>query len=287
MSKKRMPGRWWAEGVKGWEKSMASYIALLEKSLAEELTNTESDRPSLRAMVGAEDRLYRGLFYWWQEQEDAARQLFAESAALTETLVERWPPAVAAGNATNYARPVELGAMAASLAGQEQVARKLFSHAELFATGLVGDDGSIPADPFRALNKANVIRPYTRAYSLIRLGRLSGFKSFIYTVPLAQARKATPVWKSTDLHELLDTANLCFELWRSERGGLDSLKKKKFEPLLRALVACLSPSAGEPERAAARKALKEYEQGMHDMHYFLQIYPRVLDLRAAYPQLFG
>ena len=272
--------------MEGWEKEMTNYMGVLGRSYLE-MKNTKAKDPNIDARALATNRFHLGLFEWWQGKEDTARELFAEAAATTLSLVERLLPDLPLDHATSYAEPAELGAMAAALAGQEQVAKKLFAHAELFATGLVTNDESTPESALDALDKPNAILPYIRSYSLIRLGRLSGFKAFIHTVPLADAREATPVWTRTDIHHALDTANVCFELWRSRRGGLDPLKKKKFEPLLRALVACLAPSAREPERLAARKALHAYQNAIRDLANFMNIYPRVLDLQAAYPHILG
>jgi hypothetical protein len=286
--RKRMPGKRWKDGVSGWESDAACSTERLRKSLRELLDpNYTVSNPILYEGAVIEVRFNLALFEWWQGNESVARKLFAEAATATAKHLDRWLPTRTESQYTNYAQSTQLGAMAASLSGQPQLAHQLFAQAELLATGLLSSDASPPASYLEALDCANVQRPYIRAYCLLRLGRLSGFHSFLYSVPLAQARKATPLWQSTDIPHLLDTANLCFELWRSQRCGLDSLKKKKFEPLLRALAACLAPNAGEPERLAARMALQSYQEGITDLHFFLEMYPRVLDLRAAYPHIFS
>jgi hypothetical protein len=115
--------------------------------------------------------------------------------------VEVCLPELTLERVTNFTGITEMGALAASLSGQEQLARQLFAQAELFATGLITGEEPEPWLYENALDKPNAARPYTRAYSLIRLGRLSGFKAYVYTVPLEQARKATPVWTTTDIHQ--------------------------------------------------------------------------------------
>ncbi len=280
-----MPGKRWSGGVGRWESDKALMIGRLKESYPEPM-NAGSVSPYVRAGAHAETRFKLGLWEWWDGNEATARELFAEAAATTRDLLDMMLPRVTLERATNCTQITELGALAASLSGQEQLARQLFSQAELFATGLVTGEEAEPWLYEDALDKPDVVRPYTRIYSLIRLGRLSGFKAYVYTVPLEQARKATPVWTTTDIHQALDTANLCFELWRKAgRGGMDYLKKKKFEPLLRSLVACLAPSAGEKERLAARQSLAAYQDAIHDLYYFSTIYPRVLDLQAAFPHL--
>jgi hypothetical protein len=37
----------------------------------------------------------------------------------------------------------------------------------------------------------------------------------------------------------------------------------------------------------ARKALRAYQDAIHDLYYFAELYPRVLDLQVAYPHIFG
>jgi hypothetical protein len=288
MSKKRMPGKRWKGGVTGWEKDMVHGVDRLKKSLAELLDpEYRVAKPAIYDQALAEVRFNLAVLEWWSGNEMTARKLFAEAASDTAMLLERWLPQRTPDHYTSYVAPAQLGAMAASISGQPQLAHKLFAQTELLATGLLSSDDAAPLDHLDALDYANTVRPFVRAYCLIRLGKLSGFHSFIYTVPLERARKATPVWMRTDIHQALDTANLCYELWRSARGGEDYLKKKKFEFLLRALVACLSPGAGEQERLAARQALQAYQDSIHDLYYFFGIYPRVLDLRAAYPSIFG
>ncbi|HSP78429.1 MAG TPA: hypothetical protein VLQ93_07865 [Myxococcaceae bacterium] len=249
---------------------------------------TPAVNPHFRDSAHAETRFKLGLWEWWEGNEATALELFSEAATTIRDYVDLCLPEITLERATDFTGITEMGALAASLSGQEQLARQLFAQAELFATGLITGEEPEPWLYEFALDKPDVVRPYTRAYSLIRLGRLSGFKAYVYTVPLEQARKATPVWTTTDIHQALDTANLCFELWRKAgRGGMDYLKKKKFEPLLRSLLACLSPSAGEPERLVARQALGAYQDAIHDLYYFSVIYPRVLDLRAAFPHIFA
>jgi hypothetical protein len=284
-----MPGKRWKDGAEGWERDMAMSVGRLRESL----TTTKPPSPTDKEVnlisrdIGfAETRYHLGLFEWWAGQEAMARELLAVAATTIEALLERWLPTRPLDHYTSYALEAHMGAMAASIVGLQPLARKLFAQAELLATGLLTEDTTPPLSYLDALDHASVIRPYTRLYSLIRLGRLSGFHAFIYTVPLEQARKATPVWKRTTVLEALDTADLCHELWRRERR-MDYTKQKKLSALLRALVACLSPGAGEPERLAARKALQAYQDSIHDLFHFQEIYPRVLDLRAAWPHLFG
>jgi hypothetical protein len=283
-----MPGKRWKGGVKGWEVEMADCIQHLRESLVRAPSPT-AKRADLILRDGAfvSTRLHLGLFEWWLGNETVARELFAEAATGTEALLARWLPQCEEDYYTAYVDPAQMGAMAASLAGNQSLAQKLFAQTELLATALLSSDETAPGNYYRALDYMSGSKPYIRAWCLIRLGRFSGFHGYRYTVPLAQARKAAPVWQRMDIHQLLDTANFCYELWRPKRGGEDYLKQKKFEPLLRALVACLSPGAGEPERLAARKALQSYQDSIHDMYYFYEIYPRVLDMRAAWPHLFG
>jgi len=41
------------------------------------------------------------------------------------------------------------------------------------------------------------------------------------------------------------------------------------------------------ERKAEGWALQSYQDGISGLHYFLEIYPRVLDLCATWPHIFG
>ena len=283
-----MPGNRWKGGADGWETDIALCVSRLRQSLDRLPISTGKQLDQIyRDVSFASCRFQLGAYEWWQGNEGLARELWAASAAATEALLERWLPTESEEFYTYYAEPAQRGAMAASMAGQSELARKLFSRAELLATGLLAEDSTAPVNPLDALDHPNAQRPYIRVYCLLRLGRLSGFNGYVYTVPLEKARNATPVWRSLGIPQALDTAHFCFELWRHKRSGLDSLKKKRFEPLLRALAACLSPGAGDPERLAARKALQAYHDAIHDLHLFFEMYPRVVDLQVAYPHLFG
>jgi hypothetical protein len=280
-----MIGKRWKGGVEGFERDMARGLESSRRSLAELLEpGVEIVNPILYEGALSSSRFILGLKEWWFGNEATARELFSEAAKAAEAFLARRRSRSSPG--ADSAELAQHGAIAASLSGQPELARELFAQAELLATACVTNDATPPDSYLEALDHPSAIRPYIRAYCLIRLGRLSGVNAFIYTVQLEQAREATPIWKSADIHELLDTAHLCHEMWRAERRE-DYVKEKKLAPLLRALVACLSPGAGEPERLAARKALQAYQDAIHDLYYFNEIYPRVLDLRAAYPHIFG
>ena len=287
MQRKRMPGKRWRGGVTGWMEDMSRSLRNLREALVDSPESLTERRDLILSDCSfASTRFRLGLYETWLDNRQEARILFAEAARATKALLAYWLPTVIDTH-TNYTRPAEIGAMAASLAGDTQLARELYSQAELLATDLVANDATAPYNYFTALDHITGSRPFIRAWCLIRLGRFSGFNGYHFTVPLERARKAAPVWGPSDIHQLLHTARLCFDLWRPQRGGDDYLKLKKFEPLLHSLVACLSPSAGERERLAARKALQSYQDSIHDLYYFYEIYPRVLDLQAAYPHIFG
>ena len=283
-----MPGKRWKDGVAGWEKDMALIYSRLQEGLNDPpIVSGKEINIILSDMSYSSNRFHLALFEWWLGNEAAARELFSMAATHTEKVLQRWLPTRPPSHYSSYAEFAQHGAMAASIVGMQPLAHKLFAQAELLATGLLSDDSTPPDNYLNAVDHIGNVRPYTRIYNLLRLGRLSGFHAFIYTVPLEQARRAAPVWKLTDVHEALEAANFCWELWRRERRGLDWLKQKKFEPLLRALIACLSPGAGEAEHATARRALQAYQDSIHDLHYFKIIYPFVLDLRAAWPHIFA
>jgi hypothetical protein len=122
------------------------------------------------------------------------------------------------------------------------------------------------------------IHPLSRVYSLIRLGRLSGFHGLIF--PEASSDEA--VWVQTDIHGLLETAEHCLAIGRRE-GHEVFASETRLIPLLRALVAVLE---GRGPAEEARKALVTYERSIRDMAGFYYIYPVTLDLKAAFPAVF-
>ncbi|WP_309888347.1 hypothetical protein [Archangium sp.] len=218
-----------------------------------------------------------GLYNHWQGEEEVARADWVQAASLSQAYIERELPTLTSERASNYDRLSRKAALAAALSGQESLARTFFSHTERFSTGLVTGHEERPADPGAVLDSMG-IHPLSRVYSLIRLGRLSGFHGLIF--PEASSDEA--IWIQTDIHGLLETAEHCLAIGRRE--GLKSFAiETRLIPLLRALVAVLEGRGAAEE---ARKALVTYERSIRDMAGFYYIYPVVLDLKAAFPTVF-
>ncbi|WP_309893790.1 hypothetical protein [Archangium sp.] len=191
--------------------------------------------------------------------------------------MERDVPALTSERASNYAWLAWTAALAAALSGQEALAPTFFSYTERFSTGLVTGHEERPADPGAVLDSM-ALYPLYRIYSLIRLGRLSGFPGLIFP----DASSDETVWVQTDIHGLIETAERCLAIGRREgRKGFAS--EKGLPPLLRALVAVLE---GRGAVEVARKALVTYERSIRGMSDFRHIYPVVLDLKAAFPTVF-
>ena len=263
-------------GRKQWVADLAQVIQVQHQSLAN-LTRPGRPDTSMRTEGLVECWFSLGLYHHWQGEEQAARADWVQAASLSQAYIERALPALTSKRASNYDRLTRKAALAAALSGQESLARTFFSYTERFSTGLVTGHEERPADPGAVLDSMG-IHPLSRVYSLIRLGRLSGFHGLVF--PEANSDEA--VWVQTDIHGLLETAEHCVAIGRRE--GLKSFaSEERLIPLLRALVAVLEARGATEE---ARKALVTYERSIRDMAGFYYIYPLVLDLKAAFPTVF-
>jgi hypothetical protein len=217
------------------------------------------------------------LYHHWQGEEQVARADWIQAASLSQAYIEQALPALTSKRASNYDRLTRKAALAAALSGQESLARTFFSYTERFSTGLVTGHEERPVDPGAVLDLMG-LHPLSRVYSLIRLGRLSGFHGLIF--PEASSDEA--IWVQTDIHGLIATAEHCLAIGRRE-GREVFASETRLIPLLRALVAVLEGRGGAEE---ARKALVTYERSIRDMADFYYIYPVVLDLKVAFPAVF-
>ncbi len=264
-------------GRKKWVTDLEKSIQVQKEYLAT-LTGTELGRPDTPTRTGAvfESWFALGIFNHWQGEEGGGRTYWAQAASLAHAYIERDLPALTSKRAPNYARLARNAALAAALSGQEPLARTFYSYAERFSTGLVTGHEERPVDPGAVLDSM-ALYPLYRVYSLIRLGRLSGFHGLIF--PEVNSDEA--LWVRTDIHGLLETAEHCLAIGRRERFVFAS--EKGLPLLLRALVAVLE---GRGTAEAARKALVTYERSIRDMSDFRRIYPVVLDLKATFPAVF-
>jgi len=218
-----------------------------------------------------------GLYNHWQGEEEVAQANWAQAVSLAQIRVERDLPTLTSKDAPSYVWLARTAALAAALSGQEPLARTFFSYTERFSTGLVTGHEERPADPGAVLDSMG-LHPLSRVYSLIRLGRLSGFHGLIF--PDASSDEA--VWVQTNIHGLIATAEHCLATGRRE-GYKSFASESRLIPLLRALVAVLEGRGAAEE---ARKALVTYERSIRDMSDFRHIYPVVLDLKVAFPVVF-
>ncbi|WP_309892413.1 hypothetical protein [Archangium sp.] len=218
-----------------------------------------------------------GLYHHWQGEEEVAQTEWVQAASLAQNYIEGDLPTLTCEDAPNYARLARKASLAAALSGQASLARTFFSYTERFSTGLVTGHEERPVDPGAVLDSMALL-PIYRVYSLIRLGRLSGFHGLIF--PDANSDEA--VWARTDIHGLMATVEHCLAIGRRE-GYKVFVSETKLIPLLRVLVAVLEGRGASEE---ARKALITCERGIRDMADFRRIYPVVLDLKAAFPVVF-
>ncbi len=270
------------ESYKGGRKK---WVADLEKSIQVEnqylatLTETELGRPGTPTRTEAvfESWFALGIYNHWQGEEEVARAYWAQAASLAHAYIERDLPTLTCEDAPNYARLARNTSLAAALSGQEPLACTFFSYTERFSTGLVTGHEEQPVDPGAVLDSMGLL-PLYRVYSLIRLGRLSGFHGLIF--PEVNSDEA--VWVRTDIHGLMETAERCLAIGRRE-GREVFASETRLIPLLRALVAVLE---GREAAEEARQALVTYERSIRDMAGFYYIYPVTLDLKAAFPTVF-
>jgi hypothetical protein len=265
-------------GRKKWVADLEKSVQVQKQYLAT-LTETELGRPDTLTRTEAvfESWFALGIFNHWQEEEEVARSYWAQAASLAQAYIERELPTLTCEEAPSDARLVRKAALAAALSGQEPLARTFFSYTERFSTGLVTGHEERPADPGTVLDSMG-LHPIYRVYSLIRLGRLSGFHGLIFP----DANSAEAVWVRTDIHGLMETAEHCLALGLHE-GHKVFASETKLIPLLRALVLVLE---GRGAAEAARKALVTCERSIRDMSDFRRIYPVLLDLKAAFPTVF-
>ena len=263
-------------GRKKWVASLAKSIQMQHQSL-EDLNRPGRPDTPMRTEAIIDCWFSLGLYHHWQEEGEEARADWIQAASLSQAYIERDLPTLTSEDAPCYVRVAKKAALAAALSGQEPLARTFFSYTERFSTGLVTGHEERPADPGAVLDSMG-LHPLSRVYSLIRLGRLSGFHGLIF--PDAGSDEA--VWLQTDIHGLLETAEHCLAIGRRE-GRQVFASETRLIPLLRALVAVLEGRGAAEE---ARKALVTYERSIRDMADFYFIYPVVLDLRAAFPTVF-
>jgi len=263
-------------GRKKWVADLGKSIQVQKQYLATMTEPGRSDTP-MRTAGLVECWFSLGLYHHWQAEQELARTEWAQAASLAQTYIERELPTLTSNDAPSDAKLARKAALAAALSGQEPLARTFFSYTERFSTGLVTGQEERPADPGAALDSMGLY-PLSRVYSLIRLGRLSGFHGLIF--PEASSDEA--VWIQTDIHGLLATAEHCLDI--GHRQGREVFASEtRLIPLLRALVAVLEGRGAAEE---ALRALVTYERSIRDMADFYYIYPVVLDLKAAFPTVF-
>ena len=263
-------------GRKKWVADLGKSIQVQKQYLATMTEPGRSDTP-MRTAGLVECWFSLGLYHHWQAEQELARTEWAQAASLAQTYIERELPTLTSNDAPSDAKLARKAALAAALSGQEPLARTFFSYTERFSTGLVTGQEERPADPGAALDSMGLY-PLSRVYSLIRLGRLSGFHGLIF--PEASSDEA--VWIQTDIHGLLATAEHCLDI--GHRQGREVFASEtRLIPLLRALVAVLEGRGAAEE---ALRALVTYERSIRDMADFYYIYPVTLDLKAAFPAVF-
>lgn len=292
MAKQVVPGKY-KGGAKQWEQDRTALVARRERSLVEWQAPDALHDPSAIAAI-AEVHKDLGLAYAWEGNTDRARAHF--QAALDRVLIylDHLLPELTSKRATNIVGSIHLGAIAAALVGADEQARMLLEHTQRFPGALVTDEEEKPVAPSASMDVMGVL-PLTRAYSLIRLGRLSGFHALRFLDPPPPGRRVGSVWgipwwrpiawEPADIDGLITTAETCWRLGKSWRGE-DFASERGLFPLLRALAVSLQTPDGKQECATAQAALADYVGMIRNMADFLTIYLLVLDLQRAYPQIF-
>lgn len=235
-------------------------------------------------------------YYWrvgqalhWEGDRSAAADAFrsgAESALhYVEWILPRLQPRLAPG----LSPVTHMGAVMAALAGEKQTAHRLFTYAADLAGGLVPGrprDRSVPLGDPREAHPNDILdelarHPLIRAYSLLRLGVFEGIQALL----LPADGQGDPAWhESVDIFAILDSARACLE--RSKAEGLGTFFAERGQlPVLDELARILTGRGGSPE--AAHAALDRYWNRIRDIGDFLSIYPLVLDLQSAFPEVFG
>lgn len=282
MTKQRLPFRYKGGSAK-WEQDRAKASLAYERALAG-VQHPDVPDSSIRLQALFGSHLALGLFRAWEGDGDRARAFLTDAAAAAHAYVGRVLPGLTPSRAPGIALVARDGAAAAALVGNGDLARTLFGYAEASAAGLVPGGGERPAHHSASLDPLAVY-PLTRAYSLLRMGQLSGFHAWLYPAPLPEARRVPPEWRPADVAGLLDTAEICLVLGKPNRPA-DYPAEQGLPPLLRALAACLAAPDPAPDRAAAQAALTTYFGLIRNLADFRDIYLVVLDLQIAFPQVF-
>jgi hypothetical protein len=280
-------------GRQKWQQDYAKSLAIREQSLVELLKLDAANDSSLGQVIGG-NQLDQGLFHTWAGESTQAHAFLHQSVTNILASVERQLPSLTSQGATALAGVARDGACAAAVVGQDALARTLFQYAHRFAAALVTGDEDQPAELNASLDVMG-IQQLVRAYSLIRLGRLSGFQAVRFVNPPAEVSDDADLWAPetwgpiawapADIYSLLDTAETCWRLGKPWRGK-DWASEKGLFPLLRALAASLEAPQDDAKRAAAQAALLKYYRMIRDLGDFHTIYLLVLDLQRAYPHIF-
>lgn len=204
------------QGRERWERERADALTRHEQALQQWLDPARAETPlRLAGWAGCQRDL--ALLSCWEGRAEQAHEQMAASVETTLRCIElAWPTL----DSTDYCGLALDGAMAASLVGQDDHATTLFTYAARFASGLVTEDDQRPARRWVSLAPF-IDDAIVQAYSLLRLGRLSGFHATLYPAPFPEARKVAPAWAAADISRLLATIDTAVEVARSKREPAD------------------------------------------------------------------
>ena len=209
--------------------------------------------------------------------------------------VERALPGITSRRITDLSQSARDGAAAAAQVGDTALADRLWRYTEQVAAARTTAEDVAPPEDWFASADIDAIYPSARAYSLIRLGRLSGFNALRFVDPPPEVSESAdtwgpdawgPVeWGPADIDGLLVTAEICYRFGKPWRG-YERPSEKGLIPVLQALVASLRSPESAADRATAQAALKKYLGMIRHPSDLRPIYLLVLDLQRAFPHVF-
>lgn len=244
-----------------------------ERTLREQLAIQSPEHP-LRYEAGLLACYHPiGLYHWWRGEQDLAQESWRGALAAGQRHLALYRDGGASAPPSWEAGTVRNTAIMANFVGETALALELFAQAERFAAGLrPGEE--------RPRNLAESLDDYaeyptTRAYCLIRLGRLEGFSSALY--------RGEPTWQPADIFTLLQESEGCLE--RTRAKGEAPFRHDQAQIALLRAVARWQAAPGPGLLKEARRALVDYLGKIRQMGDLWSMLHLALDLELAFPTL--
>lgn len=248
--------------------------AIRERILREQLAIESPELPMLYA--GGLQSSYHaiGLYHWWRGEQDLAQECWRAALEAGQRHLAIYLGAGAKSPPTWEAEIVRNTAIMANFLGETALAAEYLEQSERFAAGLrPGEE--------HPRNLADCLDDYarypnTRAYCLVRLGRLTDFSSALY-------RGGEPQWLPADIFTLLLESEGCLE--RTRAKGEEVFRHDQAQIGLLRAVARWQAAPGPGLLKEARRALVDYLGKIRHMGDLWTMLHLAMDLELAFPEL--